>query len=95
MPAHDSKNRPKNFGIHILVAKKKWDERTPDGHLQVQIFWNSSTRTWDIEGVLEPASPFMDDKHNWQTFEKGIPQGQGEAMVRFIEWVRSLTSHVE
>ena len=95
MPAHDPVRKDKEFGIHILVVDKTSKlGRSPDGHVVVKFEWHGGTRTWRIEGVLEPESPFMDDKHNWRILEKNIPQGQGEAMVRLIEWLLSFTCPV-
>jgi len=95
MPAHDPQLKDRALGMAVLVIDKKSLERIPAGHAQITFQWNGGTRTWRIEGVLEPQSAFLDTKHNWQTYDEGLPQGQGEAILRFLDWVQSFTLDVE
>jgi len=95
MPAHNPEFKDREFGMDILVVEKKsWNDKVPDGHFRIMFRWRGGSRTWEIEGILEPGSPFMDTKHNWQWFDKNLPKGQGDAIVRLLDWVRDITSDV-
>ena len=94
MPAHNPVNRNRDFSLHIQVVEKESLERAVDGHVYVKFEWSGGSRSWRIEGVLEPQSPFDDPKHNWNMFESGLPQGQGEAILRLLDWIRGLTPDV-
>ncbi len=93
MPAHDPEFKDKTYEIHILAAEKKDRERIPDGHTHVTLTWLGGVRQWRIDGLLEPQSPFLKPKHNWQTHDT-LPQGQGDALVKFLEWVQWLIEEV-
>lgn len=91
MPAHDPPNKDKTFNIHILVEEKKpFLDNIPDGHARVKFYWHGGTRQWEIEGLVEPESPFKKLKHNWETHDT-LPQGQGDTIMRFLKWVQYLT----
>ena len=91
MPAHNAKNKDREFGIHLLVVKKMtWDQPVPDGHAQIEFRWRAGVRQWEIKGVLEPESPFLKPKHNW-TKHDTLPQGHGDAILAFLKWVQWLT----
>lgn len=95
MPAHNPQLKDRIIEMAVLVIDRKVLEHIPDGHAQITFEWQGGTRTWRIEGVLEPQSAFLDTKHNWQCHDEGLPQGQGEAILRFLEWVQSFTLDVE
>jgi hypothetical protein len=95
MPAHNSELRDKNFEAHVLFVEKGMFVRVPDGHADITFRWHGGTRTWDIEGVMEPETWYLDKtgKHNWNPFETGLPKSQGDVLVRFVQWVQSLSAH--
>ena len=90
MPAHNAPNKDREFEVHLLVVEKKtWDQRVPDGHAGIRFRWHGGNRQWKIEGVLEPESPFLIPKHNRKTYDI-LPQGQGDAILTFLKWVQWL-----
>lgn len=94
MPAHNPVKRDTVFDVHIAAQELEPLTRVPDGHITIWFEWKGGNRTWDIEGVLEPESPFLNPKHNKQVFENGLPKSQGEVLLRFLRWVQSLTAPV-
>ncbi len=94
MPAHNAPNKDKEFEMHVLVVEKGFLGKVPDGHARIKFEWHGSDRTWRIEGIQAPESPFLDSKHNWNIYESGLPKGQGEAILRLLEWVQGLSSNV-
>ena len=91
MPARNPINKNRRFEMHILIAEKKPLEHIPDGHAQITFRWKAGVRQWEIEGLVEPESPFLKPKHNWETHVSDLPQGQGDAIITFLEWVQYLT----
>ena len=89
MPAHDPQNKDRRFEIHLLVVEKETLERIPDGHAQIEFRWRAGVRQWEIEGLLQPESPFLEPKHNRQTHDT-LPQGQGDAILTFLKWAQWL-----
>lgn len=91
MPAHNHENKDRRFQTHILAKEQREiTGRAPDGHVDIWFEWQGHTRTWRIEGVLQPESPFLNPKHNTQDFDLGLPKSQGETLIRFLEWIESL-----
>lgn len=91
MPAHRPQNRDKRFEMHILVIEKKPLEHVPDGHAQITFRWKAGVRQWEIEGLLEPQTALLKPKHNWEIHVSDLPQGPGDAIIKFLEWVQYLT----
>lgn len=91
MPAHNAPNKNRRFEMHILVVEKGLSDPIPDGHAQVTFEWEGGTHSWRIEGLLEPQTALLDPKHNWQLFDNNLPKGQGEAILRLLDWVQSLS----
>jgi len=92
MPAHDPQAKDKALDMHVLVVDvKTWNQHIPDGHVYIKFEWRGGTHSWFVEGVGQPESPLMDPKHNWTAFEKNLPQSQGDAILRFLEWVKGLS----
>ena len=95
MPAHEPIDKDRNLEMLVLVVDKKtWNQHIPDGHAQIKFRWRGGSRTWEIEGVQEPQSRLLDLKHNWQVYDKGLPKGQGDAILRLLDWIQALTSNV-
>ncbi len=90
MPAHDPVRRDKHFEMHILVKEMKDYGRIPDDHINIEFQWHSGDRTWRIQGVVAPQTHLDEPKHNWQVYKEGLPQGQGEAILSFLEWLEGL-----
>ena len=89
MPAHDPQNKDRRFEIHLLVVEKEPIDRTPDGHAYIEFRWRAGVRQWEIEGLLEPESPFLNPKHNRKKYDI-LPQGHGDAILTFLKWVQCL-----
>ena len=90
MPAHNPENKDQDFEVHLLVVKKMtWDQPVPDGHAYIEFRWRAGVRQWEIVGLLEPESPFLNPKHNRKTYDI-LPQGHGDAILAFLKWVQCL-----
>ena len=92
MPAHRPKNRDKRYEMHIMTREiGAFPDRAPDGHVEVRLIWHGGRRQWEIDGLLQPESPFLKPKHNWQTHVSDLPQSRGDAILSFLEWIQSFT----
>ena len=94
MPAHNAVDKDRELEMLVLIVDKGWNDKIPDGHAQIKFRWNGGDRTWEIEGVVEPQTHLLDLKHNWQVYDKGLPKGQGDAILRLLDWIQALTSIV-
>ena len=95
MPAHDPQLKDKEYVMHVLIVEKKtWDHHVPDGHASIKFEWRGGTHSWFIEGVQAPQTHLLDPKHNWHPYESNLPQSQGDAILRLMEWVQGLSSNV-
>jgi hypothetical protein len=112
MPAHDAKDKDRNFMIvgpniefHNQMflrgrANAGWnpfekkEETSEDRGFSIQFYWHANTRTWEVTGWKLPYVAATTNKELeltvTKTFDISLTQGQGDILIRFLEWIEFL-----
>ena len=70
----------------------EYHKPTDDKGFTLKFRWHGNTRTWVIEGYKLPyvAASHTDELTIVKSFDRGLPQGQGDTLIRFLEWIEAL-----